>query len=135
MNPNINKIEIASTLTNIKAVFNWFEETLFNKIIDKEKLNGISLVIQEALVNAIVHGNNEDENKKVFISSELENNSIILEFKDEGKGIPIDNQLKDSSNIQSDDLLKDSGRGIILMKHFCTEVNFNKNCLQLVIEL
>ena len=135
MNPNINSIEIASTLTNIKVVFNWFEETLFNKIIDKEKLNGISLVIQEALVNAIVHGNNEDENKKVFISSELKNNTIILEFKDEGKGIPIDNQLKDSSNIQSEDLLKDSGRGIILMKHFCTEVNFNKNCLQLKIEL
>lgn len=92
-------------------------------------------MIQEALVNAIVHGNKEVNSKKVHISSELKNNMVVLEIRDEGPGIPMDKQLKNSSNIQNEDLLKDSGRGIILMKHFCKEVNFNKNCLQLKIEL
>ncbi len=135
MNSNSSFIVIPSELSNIKTVFDWLEEGLFKLISNKEKTNALSLVIQEALVNAIVHGNKEDKDKHVTFSYELNKKDISLEVKDEGKGIPDVKQKKDSNNISNEDLLKDSGRGIILIKHFCKEVIFKKNSLRLVVEL
>jgi serine/threonine-protein kinase RsbW len=135
LNSNSSFIVIPSELSNIKTVFDWLEDGLFKLINNKEKTNTLSLVIQEALVNAIVHGNKEDKDKHVTFSYELNKENIALEVKDEGKGIPKINQKKDRDNMNSEDLLKDSGRGIILIKHFCKEVIFKKNSLQLVVEL
>lgn len=135
MNSNSSFIVISSELSNIKIVFDWLEEGLFKSINSSEKINTLSLVIQEALVNAIVHGNKENKKKQVIFSYELNKEDVYLEIKDEGLGISKVNQLKDSDNINNEDLLKDSGRGIILIKHFCKEVIFKKNSLQLIVEL
>lgn len=124
-------ITISSELANIKNVFKWLEDDLFKLIKKKEKIANISLVVQEALVNAIVHGNNKDKNKKVALSYKLKNRSLVLEIEDEGEGIPRKKQEKHSSNIQNSEILESSGRGIILIKHFCKEVKFNKNRLSL----
>lgn len=135
MNSNSSFIVIPSDLDHIKKVFSWLEKNLFILIKNKEKINTLSLVIQEALVNAIVHGNKENKEKSVTLSYELNTSDIHLKVKDEGSGIPKQNQKKDSSSIKNEDLLKDSGRGIILMKHFCKDMIFNKNSIELVVEL
>lgn len=135
MNSNSSFIEISSELSNIKNVFEWLEKGLFKFVINKEKINTLSLVIQEALVNAIVHGNKENIDKHVLLSYTLNKNDVHLKIQDEGNGIPKIDQVKDSEHINQDDLLKDSGRGIILMRHFCKDVSFNKNSINLVVEL
>lgn len=135
MNSNSSFIVISSDLSNIKNVFEWLEKGLFKLVKNKEKINTLSLVIQEALVNAIVHGNKKNENKHVILSYKLNENNIHIEIEDEGEGIPKIDQTKDSEHISQEDLLKDSGRGIILMRHFCKDVIFNKNSINLIVEL
>lgn len=135
MNSNTHFIVIPSDLLNITKVFKWLEKSLFKLISNKEKINTLSLVIQEALVNAIVHGNKENKSKNVTLSYELNNLDIHVKVQDEGDGISSSAQSKDSEHINHEDLLKDSGRGIILMKHFCKDVIFKKSSIELVVEL
>lgn len=135
MNSNSSFIVIASSLSNIKSVFDWLEEGLFKLINNKEKHNVLSLIIQESLVNAIVHGNKKDNKKHVTLSYILNKSDVCIKVEDEGEGIPTLDQSKDSEHIKEDDLLKDSGRGIILIKHFCKEVIFDKNSVKLTVEL
>lgn len=134
MNSN-SSIVISSDLTNIKKVFSWLEETLFALIENKSKKSTLSLVVQEALVNAIVHGNKENKDKNVTLHYEVNEKDIHLKITDEGEGIPKKGRKKDEDHIKAEDLLKDSGRGIILMKHFCKDVIFDKNSIELIVEL
>jgi|GEM_PF-679501 len=134
MNSN-SSIKISSDLTNIKKVFSWLEKTLFALVNDKNKKSTLSLVVQEALVNAIVHGNKENKNKNVTLCYEVIEKDVHLKITDEGDGISKSSMQKDESDIKEDDLLKDSGRGIILIKHFCKDVIFDKNSVELIVEL
>ena len=134
MNSN-SSIVIESDLSNIKKVFLWLEKNLFSLIDNKSKKSTLSLVLQEALSNAIIHGNKQNKNKNVTLSYSLKDKDIHFQIIDEGEGIPIKKQEKDEEHIKDEDLLKDSGRGIILMKHFCKDVVFKKNCIELVVEL
>lgn len=126
---------ISSELNNISKVFDWLNTTLFKYITNENKINTLSLIIQEALANAIIHGNNENKNKKVTLSYEVDNLDIHLKIMDEGEGVPSSKQKIDENHIQEEDLFKDSGRGIILMKHFCKDVTFNENSIELIFEV
>lgn len=130
-----SSIEISSELDNITKVFEWLDNTLFKFISNKNKISTLSLLIQEALVNAIVHGNKQNTNKKVTFSYELDKSFVHLKFLDEGAGVPLHNQQKNQSSINEENLFEDSGRGIILMKHFCKDVIFNKNSIELIVEV
>lgn len=50
-------------------------------------INEIKTIVSEAVTNAIVHGYNQDCEKLVFLSTELDNNVLKLIIKDEGVGI------------------------------------------------
>ena len=54
---NSSFIVVSSELSNISTINTWLEENLFKLIKNKEKISTLSLVIQEAIVNAIIHGN------------------------------------------------------------------------------
>ena len=133
MNLNPSSIIIFSEVSNIENIFLWLEENLFGYIKTKDKIPTLSLVINEAIINAIVHGNKEDKSKKVTLSFFLKDLNLHIKVKDEGNGIPLENSLKEK--VSNDDLLKDSGRGIILMKHFCKDIIFDKNSVELIMEL
>jgi anti-sigma regulatory factor (Ser/Thr protein kinase) len=48
----------------------------------------VRLCFQEAVTNAVVHGNQYDENKYVHISLAQDTDKLILKIRDEGNGIP-----------------------------------------------
>jgi len=54
-----------------------------------EKFINFQIASSEALVNAIVHGNKEDESKKVFIDIITTEHSLELRIKDEGEGFEM----------------------------------------------
>lgn len=135
MNSSSSNFIFSSELSNIPKVFDWLESKLFKLIKNQDKKNTLSLVIQEALANAIIHGNKENKDKNVTLSYCIDKSQISIEVKDEGEGVAIENKRKDSEHMKTEDLLKDSGRGIILMKHFCKDVIFKKNSIKLIVEL
>jgi serine/threonine-protein kinase RsbW len=88
----------------------------------------IKLALEEALVNAIKHGNQMDRSKKVHISYRLFADRFEVVITDEGTGFdPGD--VPDPTAVEN--LERPCGRGLMLMRHYMTEVNFTGrgNCV------
>ncbi len=124
---------ITSNLKNIKRVMTWIEADLKSFFKNEKKYQSIILGLQEAITNAIIHGNKLNEKKFVNIYYCLDK-KLKITIEDEGKGILAENQALDISKIKKEDIYKESKRGIMLMKHFCDEVIFNKNSVTLVMQ-
>ncbi|MFA5479537.1 MAG: ATP-binding protein [Candidatus Muiribacteriota bacterium] len=80
---------------------------------------GITVAIDEALKNAIEHGNKNDAMKKVTLEYKLTNDTLSITVKDEGEGF-------DYNNLPEVVADEDSGRGLLLIRNFMDEVNFNE---------
>ncbi len=91
----------------------------------------ISLAAEEALVNAVTHGNKNDPEKLVAIRFHEENSKACLEVEDEGKGFDP-NSVPDPRD--GNGATKPGGRGILLMKSFMNTVRFLHNGRCVVLE-
>jgi serine/threonine-protein kinase RsbW len=86
-------------------------------------LFGIHLALEEAVVNAIRHGNKFDPQKQVSISCRISPQRFEIEIADEGKGFnPCD--VPDCTDDEHLDV--PSGRGVLLMRCYMTRVQYNK---------
>ena len=83
---------------------------------------GVRLALEEALVNAIKHGNRMDPAKQVRIQWAINSESVRIEIEDEGHGFRPED-IPDPT--AEENLEKPSGRGIMLMRAFMTEVGYN----------
>lgn len=90
--------------------------------LDNDQINSLSLSFSEAVSNSIVHGNKGDSNKKIKIKVEINSDKIIITIKDEGKGFNPD-AIPDPT--KPENILKDSGRGIHIMKSFLNGLKYN----------
>jgi serine/threonine-protein kinase RsbW len=87
----------------------------------EHELFGIRLAVEEALVNAIKHGNQMDRAKQVRIRYTLRAQLFEIHIADEGPGFdPAD--VPDPTAIEN--LERPCGRGLMLMKHYMSEVAF-----------
>ncbi len=94
---------------------------------------GIRLALEEALVNAIKHGNQMDPSKTVRIMCRAGFQKVRIEIEDQGEGFhPAD--VPDPT--ADENLERPCGRGIMLMRAFMTSITFNPsgNCVILVKE-
>jgi serine/threonine-protein kinase RsbW len=84
----------------------------------------VELAIREALGNAVVHGNQENPDKKVHIRCRCESaNEVSIVVSDEGKGFDY---LKIFGNGLTSDHADTHGHGIQLMRAFMDEVRFEQ---------
>ena len=99
----------------------------------EDEIDDISIAVTEAVNNAIKHGNKEDSTKSIKIVFEVETDRIKIRIKDEGKGFQLE-EVKDPR--KNENLLKDDGRGILIMKALMDEVKVlsgnEGNVIQLV---
>lgn len=82
---------------------------------------GIHLALEEALVNAIRHGNRSDPEKEVGLRFYLTDDSVRIEIEDEGAGFDP-GKLPDPTNDEFLD--RPNGRGVLLIRTFMTRVNY-----------
>lgn len=90
--------------------------------IDEDIFPDIMLAVTEAVSNAIIHGNEFDPAKSVYILFEFNTPILIVKVKDEGKGF---DPSKLPSPVEDDNLLKSGGRGVYLMKHYAESISYN----------
>lgn len=122
MAENKYSLEIESDPNNLITVeefVNYFAKDLG---VSNERMNGLLLSVTEATTNAIIHGNKCSLDKKVYIDVVVENEDIVITVKDEGDGFDPAN-VPDPTEPQN--LLKDSGRGVYLMKVYMDELKYN----------
>jgi len=82
----------------------------------------IKLATQEAVINAAEHGNQYDEGKKVHICCETSDCAVSVTVCDEGVG--FDPCCVPDPTLP-ENILRESGRGVFLMRSLCDEVCFN----------
>lgn len=91
---------------------NWFPHDIF----------GVHLALEEALVNAVKHGNRMDEAKSVHVECKLSPERLYVRIRDEGPGFKME-EVPDCT--EDENLEKASGRGIMLMRNFMSFVEYN----------
>jgi serine/threonine-protein kinase RsbW len=82
----------------------------------------LAIVVTELVNNAIHHGNQEDVKKQVTVIFIISSRRIEIRIKDEGSGFNPNN-LNDP--LAPENLLKESGRGIFLIRQLMDSVDFN----------
>ena len=83
---------------------------------------GIRLALEEALVNAIKHGNQMDPSKTVRIMCRAGYQKVRIEIEDQGEGF---HPAEVPDPTADENLERPCGRGLLLMRHYMTEVTFN----------
>jgi serine/threonine-protein kinase RsbW len=83
---------------------------------------GMRLALEEAVANALRHGNHYDPAKRVRVGLRVNACEALAEVEDEGPGFDPDSVLDPTA---AENLDKPSGRGLLLMRHFTTWVRFH----------
>jgi serine/threonine-protein kinase RsbW len=113
------EVVIPSDPTEARRVQDQIERVLRTGPASERDLFCIKLALEEALVNAIKHGNQMDRSKKVHISYRLLADRFEIHIADEGPGFdPSD--VPDPTALEN--LERPCGRGLMLMRHYMSEV-------------
>jgi serine/threonine-protein kinase RsbW len=91
----------------------------------------IHLAAEEAIVNAIVHGNKLAADKKVHVECFVSPTVARIEITDEGEGFDP-SQVPDCT--REDRLDVPSGRGVMLIHNFMTRVEYNERGNRVLME-
>ena len=89
--------------------------------ISDEAAFGIDMAVREAVTNAVLHGNRQDEKKVVDISLKSLPDAVEISVHDQGPGF---NPEEVPDPTKQENILKTSGRGIFFMRTFMDEVNW-----------
>ena len=92
--------------------------------LDEDATHWVSVAVRESVINAIKHGNHQDERKRVTIEFALEPptapTELIVRVLDQGEGF----ELRDLADpLAPENVLKSSGRGIFFMRSFMDDMS------------
>jgi serine/threonine-protein kinase RsbW len=83
--------------------------------INEDDAFSLGMAIRECAVNAVVHGNRYNLNKKVHLTITRSPERVVVTIADEGEGFELE-QLADP--LAEENLMRHSGRGIFIIKAF-----------------
>lgn len=93
----------------------------------------IQLAMDEAMMNAIEHGNHAQPDRHVQVEYQISPDRIVVSICDEGTGFDVQGvpDPTDDEHIE-----RTHGRGVMLMRAYMTEVRYNEqgNCVTLIKE-
>lgn len=88
------------------------EGQLVLKISEEE----LTLIVDEAVTNAMEHGNHWESGKRVFLAVWIEDNELHVTIEDQGSGFDYRNHRSD---FVRGNRMSQRGRGISLIRRFC----------------
>ncbi|HEX4020288.1 MAG TPA: ATP-binding protein [Acidobacteriaceae bacterium] len=112
-----------SSLESVNKVEQAAEQLAQKAGLDEDVVFQISMAVREAAVNAVLHGNAYDAQKKITASFENTGKSLVIRISDQGKGLDPAT-LPDP--LAPENILSGSGRGIFLIRSFMDEVHFKQ---------
>lgn len=91
--------------------------------LDDDSMHWISVAVRESVINAIKHGNKEDQTKRVVVEFRFEPldepSQLVVTVVDEGEGFEPE-EVADP--LAPENLLKSNGRGIFFMRNFMDDL-------------
>ena len=121
--PRSFELTVPSRLEEMANVHTLVEEAIREYNLSEDLAHWIELTISESMINAIQHGNKCDPEKKATLKISSDGNKIEITVEDQGKGFQLDD-VADPTNVEN--LLKPSGRGILIIRSFMDEVDLSR---------
>jgi serine/threonine-protein kinase RsbW len=90
---------------------------------DEDDMHKIGISLRECMVNAVVHGNRYNARKKVHLKVTRTADCLTIVVGDEGDGF---DPAAVPDPLAADNLLRGSGRGVMLMQAFMDEFQISK---------
>jgi serine/threonine-protein kinase RsbW len=91
--------------------------------LDEDGVHWVSVAVRESVINAIKHGNREDQRKQVTVEFTLTPRTraerFVVRVLDEGEGFDPE---EIGNPLAPENILKSSGRGIFFMRNFMDDV-------------
>src|SRR5437764_13083710 len=112
-----------STLDSVNKAEQTAEALAAKMPFEDEDCHRIAMAVREAAANAVLHGNGYDPKKKMTVSFENTGESMVSKIADQGRGLR-DEDIPDP--LAAENLLKQSGRGICLIRTVVDEVKIRK---------
>ena len=112
-------------------------EAFLNKVnhfvrLDEIQMHKLMVAVTEAANNAIIHGNKMNHEKRVRLLCDVRFPWLVVTISDQGAGF---DPKEVSSPLRRKNLLKESGRGIFLMRTLMDKVEYRVNRSGVCVEL
>ena len=114
---------LPSTIDTVTTLEEAAEKMALRAGFDPDGASNIAMATREAVINAAKHGNGYDSEKQVKAAIERSAQAVTVRITDAGQGVDPDT-LPDP--LDPANLLRDSGRGIFLMRAIMDEVHFRQ---------
>ncbi len=121
--PTYQELEIPSNYQQAKQVEDRIVMAAEGDGYAEEDLFALRLSLEEALSNAILHGNVRDVTKKINVRYHIGSDRVDVYVADEGAGFDPA-QIPDPT--LAENLERPNGRGIMLMRTYLNLVEYNK---------
>ncbi|MCH2181251.1 MAG: ATP-binding protein [Mariniblastus sp.] len=121
---------IASSANRAVELIGKVVEQLEQQQWGEKKVFGIRLALEEALMNAIKHGNQGDASKLIVTEFELTESRFRARITDEGSGFKI-SEVPDPTN--EENLGLPTGRGLAMIRNYIDEVEYSEKGNSLII--
>ncbi len=112
-----------STLDSVDTAETLALEAAEKAGFDEDELHKIGMAVRECMVNAVVHGNRYNENKRVHLSVNTDAERLTIRIVDQGEGFDL-MDLPDP--LAEENLLRHSGRGIFLIRAFMDDLQIHR---------
>jgi serine/threonine-protein kinase RsbW len=90
---------------------------------DEDEQHRIGMAVRECMVNAVVHGNRYNRNKRVHVAVTKSKDRFRIRIIDQGEGFEL-TEVPDP--LHENNLLRHSGRGLFLMGAFMDDLKVRK---------
>ncbi len=118
------EIQVKSTLHAAKLPEKTILKDVENHGFGPETTFAIKLALEEAMTNAVRHGNANDPDKSIRVRFAVSNECAVIIVRDDGPGFDPDTVPDPTA---PDRLSQPSGRGIMLMGAYMDEVKYRDN--------
>jgi serine/threonine-protein kinase RsbW len=115
------ELSLPSRIETVAAAAAAVAEFVGRSGVSDDAAFGIDMAVREAVTNAVLHGNRQDENKTVELVLKSSPDAVEISVHDQGPGFNPENVPDPTA---TENLLKTSGRGIFFMRTFMDEVDW-----------
>ncbi|MFD0795352.1 ATP-binding protein [Mucilaginibacter litoreus] len=115
-------LQLPSKVESITQLEALIEEVADKYQVSEDTFANMMTCLNEAVMNAIMHGNKLDPDKTVFINVEIDGKRIVWTITDEGEGFDYNNLADPTAPERLEEL---TGRGVFILKHLADQCVFN----------
>jgi len=119
----LHSLQLPSNSQSVAVLENFVDDLVQKMDIGDDVYANLMTCLNEAITNAIYHGNKQSAEKKVFVNLEIINNKrLVFTIADEGEGFDFTNipDPTDQKNLE-----KLTGRGVYIMKRLADQCIYN----------